>query len=75
MLQKNLAEHQSQCVSVVITCEDCKIAYKQADGLKNHSDRVCLSEQLRQVRHESHREIQQLREQLQQAQSKIHSYV
>jgi hypothetical protein len=70
MLKKNLLEHQSQCSSVLITCEDCKIVYKQNNVLTHHSDRICLTEQFRQFRHESQNEIQQLKEQLRQAQSK-----
>jgi hypothetical protein len=72
MLQKDVTEHQSQCSAIVARCDDCKMVYKRADVLTQHSDLICLRKQLRDFRKESQDEIQKLKEQLRQAQSRMH---
>ncbi|CAF1147110.1 unnamed protein product [Adineta steineri] len=69
MLQKNVTEHQSQCSAIVARCDDCKMVYKHVDTLTQHSDLICLRKQFRDFRQESQHEIQQLKEQLQEAQN------
>ena len=71
MLQRDFTKHQLQCSMIVTTCPECKIVYKQTDVPQRHSDVICLREQLQQLRQDSQREIQRLKEQIQQAQSKI----
>ena len=70
ILEKNLTEHRSQCSAIVVTCKDCKMVYKPNDALERHSDLICLREQFRDLRRESQIEIQQLKEELRQTQSK-----
>lgn len=69
MPQKNLLEHQSQCTSVLKTCEACHMAYKQNDSRSNHSEIVCLREQFQQYRFAVECEIQDLKQELRQVQS------
>jgi hypothetical protein len=71
MLQKDVNEHQSQCSAIVARCNDCTMVYQRADALTQHSDIICLRREFRNFQQESQRTIQQLTEQLRQAQSKM----
>lgn len=71
VLQKNFAEHQAQCPMTVKTCADCQMVYQQNNSSQIHSDVICLKEQFRQLQLESQYEIEQLKQQIRQAQSKI----
>ena len=70
MLQKDVMEHQSWCSAVVAKCDECKMIYKRAEIATQHSDLMCLKKQLRNLQQKSQHEIQQLKEQLHQVQSK-----
>jgi hypothetical protein len=69
MPQKNLPEHQFHCTSVLKTCENCQIAYKQNDPLSHHSEIVCLREQFQQYRFAAQFEIHELKAELREVQS------
>jgi hypothetical protein len=70
ILKKNLTEHQSQCQQITTICAPREIVYEQNDTEERHSDIIFLREQLQQLRQDSQYEIQQLKEQIRQAQSK-----
>ncbi|CAF2812031.1 unnamed protein product [Rotaria sp. Silwood2] len=67
ILQRNLSEHQSQCSLIPQTTADCKILYQRDDTFERRSDINSIREELRQ---ECRYEIQQLKQEVRQAQSK-----
>ncbi len=67
ILKKDFDNHEKNCASIKLTCQDCKLVYKRGGAPAKHTDNICLKEQLRQMREESkknQREIQQLTVQL-----------
>ncbi|CAF4080939.1 unnamed protein product, partial [Rotaria sordida] len=53
ILKKNFDNHQNNCASIEVTCENCKLVYKRADAISQHTEIICLKEQIRQARTES----------------------
>jgi len=43
----------SDCALIELTCQDCKLIYKRGDAITQHTENICLKEQLRQLRDES----------------------
>jgi hypothetical protein len=77
--QKNLAEHQLQCASVLMTSENCQVTYKPNAPPSFYSEMNDLREQFQQYRFAAQSEIQQLRQELRIVQSnyviKIHLFI
>ncbi len=44
--------HMNECISIELTCNDCKMLYKRGETTTKHSENKCLKEQLRQIRDE-----------------------
>jgi len=44
--------HMNECISIELTCNDCKMLYKRGETAAKHSENKCLKEQLRQIRDE-----------------------
>jgi hypothetical protein len=49
---KDFGNHVNECVSIELTCNDCKMLYKRGEAATKHTENKCLKEQLRQVRDE-----------------------
>ncbi|CAF3210251.1 unnamed protein product [Rotaria sp. Silwood2] len=67
ILKKDFDNHQNNCASIELTCQDCALVYKRGNADRQHTEVICLREQLRQFREESKenkREINQLNLQL-----------
>jgi hypothetical protein len=68
----DFVKHESDCTLIELTCEDCKLVYKRGDATTNHTENICLKEQLRQFRDESKKnklEMQELSRQLREIRS------
>ncbi|CAF3980570.1 unnamed protein product [Rotaria sp. Silwood1] len=52
ILKKDFDNHMSNCPSMQVTCQDCKLIYKRGDTAITHTENICLREQLRQLRDE-----------------------
>lgn len=67
MIKKDFIEHENECDSIQLTCQDCGLVYKRSEVDTNHTENICLRTQLRQFREESKKnklEIQELSRQL-----------
>ncbi len=53
ILKKDFDNHKSNCASIEMTCQDCKLVYKRGDAARKHTENICLKEQLRKMREES----------------------
>ncbi|CAF3336864.1 unnamed protein product [Rotaria socialis] len=60
ILKKDFHNHTKNCASVGLTCQDCCLVYKRVDTATKHTDNICLSKQLRQLRGESKQNKQEL---------------
>ena len=69
MPQKNLPEHQLQCTSVLTSSDNYHTTYKPTAPISSHAEIDNLREQLEQYRSAAQSEIQQLRQELRNAQS------
>lgn len=49
----NYVKHESECALIEITCPDCSIVYKRGDASTQHTEAICLKEQLRILHEES----------------------
>ncbi len=66
-MKKDFDNHTKNCALIELTCQDCKFVYKRGDAAMQHTENICLREQLRQLRDESKenkREIHELTLQL-----------
>jgi len=66
-LKKDFDNHTKNCALIKLTCEDCKLVYARRVASTEHTENICLKEQLRQLRDESKenkREIYELKLQL-----------
>lgn len=52
ILRKDFLDHINACLSIELTCEDCKIVYRRGETMFKHTEIKCLKEQLRQMRDE-----------------------
>ncbi|CAF1375471.1 unnamed protein product [Rotaria sordida] len=67
ILKKDFDNHTSSCASIELTCQDCKLIYKRGEAAKKHTEKICVKEQLRQLRDEckeNKREVHELTLQL-----------
>jgi hypothetical protein len=64
MLKKDFTNHEMNCVSIELTCEDCKLTYKKDETAIKHTENICLKEQLRNESKENKRQLQDLTHQL-----------
>ncbi len=53
ILKKDFDNHKSNCASIEMVCQDCKLVYKRGDAATKHTENICLREQLRKMREES----------------------
>ena len=52
ILTKDFLDHINACLSIELTCDDCKIVYRRGESMIKHTEMKCLKEQLRQMRDE-----------------------
>ncbi len=52
ILKKDFVNHVNECISIELTCDDCKMIYKRGEAATRHTENKCLKEQLRQIRDE-----------------------
>jgi hypothetical protein len=52
-LKKDFDNHQNNCVSIKLTCEDCQLVYRRGDATTKHTENICLREQVRKLRDET----------------------
>ena len=62
-MKKFIREHEAQCQMITVTCEACKTAYRRCDAATHHSDVICATGQLRELRITSQNTQQQFEEQ------------
>lgn len=64
MLRKEWLDHEMHCPSVRLTCTDCQIVYQRGDASTQHTELICVNEQLRQAREKNERLVEKHREEL-----------